>query len=658
MNPTTHAAADQDRIVKIAVLAVGGQGGGVLSGWIAGLAERAGYHAQSTSVPGVAQRTGATVYYVEMKRRLPAHRDRLPVFSLMPAQGDVDIVIASETVEIGRALLRGFVTPDRTVLIGSSHRDLTISEKEVPGDGRKDPAQIHRAANALSREFVCFDMKALADAHGSVVSSSLFGALAGSGALPFDVEAYREVIRASGRGVDQSLAAFDAAYLRATIPELAGSGAAAGPGAAAAPELAGPTALLAEFAALQARVTEMPPAVQRMVTLGLHKAVDFQDVAYGATYLDQVDCCLLEDAAPFEFSETAAKYIAGAMVYDDIIRVADIKTRAARDMRVRREVGLPDDAVLNLTEYFHPRAEEVIGLMPRRLGAWFDARPGARRRLDRVVNRGRRVRTDRAAGFLVLWLIAGLRRWRRGLFRHAQEAGHMERWLSLAIGIRRKDRALACELLRCRRLVKGYSDTYARGHSKFDRVLGALPLVEGRKDAADWVRRLRDAALMDEKGEALDGAIPNDPGDVRQVLFDGLWVPFAREMPMADADRPCRTRLFRAMKSVRCGLTGGPPMSAMSEEPATIILTPRVPAIPANLGRFRLRLRIAGGRANRRGRRTGCLSRGVTAARQTFRTVPLLLRRVPFRALRPGRLRRVSRFQRCRWPPVPWMIAP
>ena len=32
-------------------------------------------------------------------------------------------------------------------------------------------------------------------------------------------------------------------------------------------------------------------------------------------------------------------------------------------------------------------------------------------------------------------------------------------------------------------------------------------LVEGRQEAAKWVARLREAALQDEQGEALDGAI-------------------------------------------------------------------------------------------------------------------------------------------------------
>ena len=54
------------RLIKIAILAMGGEGGGVLADWLVDLAEHAGHVAQTTSVPGVAQRTGATIYYVEM----------------------------------------------------------------------------------------------------------------------------------------------------------------------------------------------------------------------------------------------------------------------------------------------------------------------------------------------------------------------------------------------------------------------------------------------------------------------------------------------------------------------------------------------------------------------------------------------------------------
>ena len=174
---------------------------------------------------------------------------------------------------------------------------------------------------------------------------------------------------------------------------------------------------------------------------------------------------------------------------------------------MRGEVGAAPDAVLRVTEYFHPRGEEVAGLLPARLGRWIEARPGAMARLDRLVNRGRRLRTDRVGAFALLWCAGGLRRMRPRTLRHAQETAHLERWLALALDVRARDHALGCEVLRCRRLIKGYSDTHARGLSKYDRVLSALPMLEGRADAADWLRRLRDVALMDERGDALDGAL-------------------------------------------------------------------------------------------------------------------------------------------------------
>src|SRR5258705_37466 len=142
------AGAPTERPIAIAVVAMGGQGGGVLTEWIVKLAEDQGWVAQSTSVPGVAQRTGATIYYVEM---MPPLDGRRPILSLMPTPGDVDIVMASEFMEAGRSILRGIVTPDRTTLIASNHR----------------ASQCHAGS---------IDMDALAVENGSVISSALFGA--------------------------------------------------------------------------------------------------------------------------------------------------------------------------------------------------------------------------------------------------------------------------------------------------------------------------------------------------------------------------------------------------------------------------------------------------------------------------------------------------
>ncbi len=160
-----------------------------------------------------------------------------------------------------------------------------------------------------------------------------------------------------------------------------------------------------------------------------------------------------------------------------------------------------------MTEFMHPRMDEVAGSLPRALGRFIETRPRLFARLDKIVNRGRRVRTSTIGWFLMLYMLAGMKRFRRGTLRHSVEAAHRDRWLAHVKQAAASDYDLAVELLNNRRLVKGYSDTHARGLSKFDRVMAAAEKLEGRPDAADWVRRLREAALKDEDGIALDGAL-------------------------------------------------------------------------------------------------------------------------------------------------------
>jgi len=198
--------------LSIAILAMGGQGGGVLADWIVALAEAQGFVAQSTSVPGVAQRTGATIYYVEMLR---ARDGTPPILSLMPTPGDVHVVIAAEMMEAGRSMLRGLVTPDKTVLVASTHRSFAIGEKEAPGDGTGNSVTVVDAADFAAKRIIAFDMEALATTNGSMISSALFGALAAAEVLPFDKSAFEATIRSGGRGAESSLKAFNAAYDRA-----------------------------------------------------------------------------------------------------------------------------------------------------------------------------------------------------------------------------------------------------------------------------------------------------------------------------------------------------------------------------------------------------------------------------------------------------------
>lgn len=497
---------DTVRPLSVAVLAMGGQGGGVLVDWIVALAEGQGWVAQSTSVPGVAQRTGATIYYIELIKPRPGMA--YPILALMPAPGEVDLVVGAELMEAGRSMLRGLVSSDRTTLITSSHRSYAVQEKIVPGDGIAEVEPVYTAAHDLAARFVAFDMAEVAEKTGSVVSSVLFGAVAASGALPFPREAFEETIREAGVGVAPSLRAFAAGFERATH-EVA-----RGPFSEAPPPAPKPARSLAPVgnAAFDRLVEDVgarfPAALHDMLAAGLQRVVDYQDIAYGREYLDLVAGFLpLEAAGRHDLTRAAAKYVAVAMAYDDVIRVADLKTRASRFARVRSEVAAKDDQIVYTTEFMHPRMEEVAGTLPAGLGLWLEGKPGLWRTLDRLVNRGRRVRTGTIRWFLPLYVVAGLRGRRRGTLRHRREVTHRDAWLDLARSIAPTDYELAVEILEARRLVKGYSDTHARGHSKFDRVIEAGRRLHGREDAATWLRRLREIALKDESDAELKGAL-------------------------------------------------------------------------------------------------------------------------------------------------------
>jgi indolepyruvate ferredoxin oxidoreductase beta subunit len=257
----------------------------------------------------------------------------------------------------------------------------------------------------------------------------------------------------------------------------------------------------------------LPPPVIPMARSGLAKTVDFQDLAYGQEYLatlkavHQLDINLDGEKYEYALSVNAAKYLANAMAYDDVIRVADLKTRAARRKRIELEVGVGSQQLFGTTEYMHPRMEELVGMAPARLGKWLKSKARLYQWLDRRISKGRRVRTYSPVWFLALYGIAGLRGLRRRSLRHSEEVAHRDAWLSLATGLAPYNYALGVEILKCQRLIKGYSDTHARGVSKFDKVTSEIRRIASWDDSAAWARRLRETAIKDGEGGDLDGLI-------------------------------------------------------------------------------------------------------------------------------------------------------
>ncbi|MCA0424801.1 MAG: indolepyruvate oxidoreductase subunit beta family protein [Proteobacteria bacterium] len=497
MSEAVQAEAQPPRAIRIAVLAMGGEGGGVLANWLVDLGEANGHVAQMTSVPGVAQRTGATIYYIELfpKDRIPA--GQAPVLAQMPAPGDVDIVIASELMEAGRAIQRGIVTPDRTVLIASSHRVFAMTEKIAMADGRVDEAAILTACRTAARRFIAFDMMAMADATGSVISAVMFGATAGADVLPFDRQAFEDTIKRGGIGVKSSLAAFSAAF-------DAGSGG-----------LIPPTVQETKPGATQGsppQIGDFPAAARDMIEAGAAQCHDWGSGHTVRLYLERLQPFLdverRSGSDKFHLLNEVARQLALAMTYEDTIRVADLKIRAGRFDRVKQEVGLKPGQLLEIREYLHPRVQEIAETLPASLGRFILDTPWARRIVERLFADGKILETTSIRGFLQLYLIAGRRNWRNSNLRDAAEQQSISEWLALVMKTAATDYPLALEIAETRGLVKGYGDTHARGYANFNALMALLPKLSG-PGAAARLAALRKAALADETGAALQKEYEN-----------------------------------------------------------------------------------------------------------------------------------------------------
>jgi len=489
------------RPITIAILAMGGEGGGVLAEWIVDVAEHAGYVAQMTSVPGVAQRTGATNYYVELFPKHGARSNALPpVLGLTPVPGDVDIVIASELMEAGRAVQRGLVTPDRTTFIVSTNRVYSMTERIALGDGRVDSATLLEGCKAAAKKLIHADMAQLAEATGSVISAVLFGALAGAKVLPIQRTAFEAAIHRGGVGVKESVAAFGAGFAAAEGMPMAAM--------IAAPTPATPSPALAP---LFAQADKCPEPARTFMRAGIERLADYQDAEYARHYFERLGPIAEAEAryggGSGQLLAETARELALGMAYEDTVRVAELKVRPSRFARVRAEVQAADGQIIEIAEFLHPRVQEIADTLPAGLGRWLLNSGWAHPLLEKFTKSGRVVKTSTIGGFLLMYFIAALKPTRRRSLRFAHEQAFLQEWLRAIEKVAKIDYALATEIATTRTLVKGYSDTHERGRRNYDTLMQMLPQIMETPHPASTLQGLRKAALADDTGAALDAAL-------------------------------------------------------------------------------------------------------------------------------------------------------
>lgn len=493
-----------ERPITLLIAALGGEGGGVLTSWLIDAAARCGFPAQSTSIPGVAQRTGSTTYYIEIVPK-PAHElgGKRPILALAPGIGDIDLMVASELLEASRAVAGGFVTRERTFLLTSTHRTYVMNEKMAMGDGRLDSGRLLKGIEENAGGLLAFDMDALARDNGAMINAVMLGAIAGCGKLPIPVAAFEAAIAGEGKANEANgrgfRAGLDATRRKAPPGEVGGKrkNAAADAGRELEGEIAG-----------------MPLAAHEVLNEGVRRLAAYQDLAYARLYLDrlrpiaEMDMRRREDG---RLLAEVARHLAVRMSYEDVIRVAQAKSDPQRFARIRAEKGIGPDDPYAVIDYLKPGIDELCSLLPPRI---------ARRVLHIAERRGwrgrvfvgMRVKSTSALGYLRFLALRKLRRFRRSSYRYQLEQAAIENWLTLVAQAASRSSDLALEVAECARLIKGYGETHQRGSANFAAIEARLirPALAGRfslQHALDAVASARTAALVDPEGEALERAL-------------------------------------------------------------------------------------------------------------------------------------------------------
>ncbi len=524
--------------ITVLLCALGGEGGGVLAEWLSDVARHAGYPAQATSIPGVAQRTGATTYYLEFfPVPFAGLGGRRPVFGLNPLPGRLDLLVSSELLETVRQIGNGLASATHTCVITSSSRTLTTQEKMQLGDGRRDDAALLPVVRQHSQRHHVLDMAQLTREAGTVVSAVMLGCIAASGVLPFARGLFEDVVRggkgaSAGKAAQASLRGFALGFetvqrqreqARQVEELLMNEGpddaTAHRPAAAATPEQA---AALARF----------PSALRERVALGHARAVDYQNAAYGQLYLQRLQRVLAAEqqadpagAGGFAATHEMARWLALWMAFDDIVRVADLKSRASRWQRVQGEVKAADTDLLKVYDHFKPGVPEFAALLPQRWAARLQRHDRAR------TARGLqpwalplKVGTHTLGGMLALRTLAGLRWLRPHGQRYATEQALIGQWLDGVVQGLAAHPELGLEIARCGRLIKGYGSTNERGKDNLLHVLRHLAQAGADtaagpdpQERARAVAAAREAALADEAGTALDATLRAHGAPARPV---------------------------------------------------------------------------------------------------------------------------------------------
>ncbi len=514
-------------LIKILIPAVGGQGGGVMTEWLVQAFFDEHFDVQGISLPGLSQRGGSTVYYLEAHPRHKA-QDKNVVFAQYPMPGDVDVILSQEFLELGRALELGYGS-DKTTIVTSTHRIYSTLEKMPLGSGIYQEENLRRIAEEFSREFIGIDALELAkinDMDELAVNAILLGALAALEILPINKASFIGAIGQVGVAVTSNIKAFEAGYDYVTSQKKDPIGAGSQTDwddfvAERAEKLEGSKA--GEFLDLiRERIADYPDGVRQLVAESTYRLIDYQAKWYGEKYLDSVDSIYQLDksvkADGFVLTKQYAKNLGLWMGYEDGIRVSELKINSGRFKQIMEGMRIKPGQVFRVVDYLKPDAEEVYGLFPNILVAPIMAVVNSRV-FQKIVGKrkpltmGQTPTTTSFTGFMRLWFLTKFKFIRPYSYRYKQEHRLIKKYDAAIRTFAALDYNLGVLIASSASMIKGYGRIRRRTIDAFLRFIDNImvPITElDKSTTGEYTRSVqigeRSLKLISESTEGIDQA--------------------------------------------------------------------------------------------------------------------------------------------------------
>ena len=469
----------KDRLIKILIPAVGGQGGGLLTEWLLQAFEAEKYDVQSISLPGLAQRGGSTTYYLEA---YPLTDGEEVIFSQFPVPGDVNLILSQEFLELGRVLEKGYGS-DNTVIISSTHRMYSTEEKLPIASGIYEDEKLIEFANEFSKLFIGLNVLSLAKKNGMNELASnaiLLGALSASGALPIGKESFEKAIEKAAVSVNSNLKAFEVGFnhivenhragnLQNTVPE---------------PDYdelnyINPSDIEKINDLKNDLFAFYPEYLRPFIEEALYRLTDYQGFWYAELFAERIKKILdLEKRNPkedFKISEYIIKNIALLMTYEDGIRVSQLKVRDKRFERIKKDMQIRDDQIFEVIDYLKPEADEIYGLMPdffvRPLLYFFNSPVFGFLHKRGPVTVEQKPETTSFFGYFRIWLLTKLRFMRPSSYRYKNEWQTIDLYINSVEKFASLDYNLGLSIAKSGSIIKGYGRVRRRTRDSFNRLI-------------------------------------------------------------------------------------------------------------------------------------------------------------------------------------------